>query len=175
MVDIGQVLKLLESIDDERYVVVYRDYDTFRKVYSQHAKRQMENNEVVILLPYYETTDRVRSALDRAGVDVNSQESSGYLVIMDSYSAYVGFQQDSELFFSRLVSHAIVSRKSGICIIADMGAFFLIDKVAEISAGRIKVKGFCTYHQRDFEKLSEDQRKAIFGGGYKPLFVQQTS
>lgn len=56
-----------------------------------------------------------------------------------------------------------------------MGAFFLIDNVAEISAGRIKVKGFCTYHQRDFEKLSEDQREAIFGGGYKPLFVQQTS
>jgi hypothetical protein len=175
MEDIEAVLRLLESIDDEYYVVDYRDYDSFRKVYTQHAKRQMEKNEVVVLLPYYETTDRVRSVLDRAGVDVRAQESSGYLVIMDSYSAYLGFQQDSELFLSRLVSHAAVSRKSGICIITDMGAFFLIDRLVEIAAGRIDVRGFCTYHQRDFEKLSEGQREAIFGRGYRALFLQQTS
>jgi hypothetical protein len=174
-VDIKEVLKLLGSIEDERYVVVYRDHDSFRKIYSQHAKSRIENNEVVILLPYYETTDRARAALSQAGVDVKAQEGGGFLVIMDSYAAYLGFQQDSELFFRRLMSHAIVSGKSGICIIADMGAFFLIDRVAEIAAGRIKVRGFCAYHQRDFEKLSEGQRKAIFGRGYRALVVQQTS
>jgi hypothetical protein len=56
-----------------------------------------------------------------------------------------------------------------------MGAFFLIDRVVEIASGRIKVRGFCTHHQRDFEKLSEGQRKALFGKGYRALFVQQTS
>lgn len=65
-----------------------------------------------------------------------------------------------------------MSKKSGICIIADMGAFFLIDRVAEVAAGRVKVRGFCTYHRRDFEKLSEGQRRAIFGQGYKALVVQ---
>lgn len=175
MVSINGILKLLESIENERYVVVYRDHECFRKIYSQHAKKQMENNEVVILLPYYETAERVRVTLNRAGIDVRAQEGSGFLVIMDSYAAYVGFQQDNELFFSRLVSHAIVSGKTGICIIADTGPFFLIDRMAEIASGRIKVRGFCTYHQRDFEKMSEGQRKAIFGRGYKALFVQQTS
>ena len=29
---------------------------SFRRMYSQYAKRRLENNEVVILLPYYETT-----------------------------------------------------------------------------------------------------------------------
>jgi hypothetical protein len=135
----------------------------------------MENNEVVIFLPYYETPDRVRTMLGQAGVDVRALESGGNLVIMDSYAAYVGFQQDSKLFFSRLVSHAALSRKSGICMIADTGAFFLIDSVAEIATGRIKVKGFCTYYQKDFEKLSKDQREALFGAGYRALFLQQTS
>jgi hypothetical protein len=73
------------------------------------------------------------------------------------------------------VSNAILSGKSGICIMADMGAFFFIDRMAEMAAGRLKVRGFCTYHKRDFEKLSEGQRKAIFGKGYKALIVQQTS
>jgi hypothetical protein len=170
-----QVLKLLESIGDERYVVVYHDYESFRKIYSQHAKQRIENNEVVILLPYYETTDRARAELARAGVDVKTLAGSGFLVIMDSYASFLGFQPDNELFFSRLVSHAAVARKSGICIIADMRAFFLIDRVAALASGRMKVRGFCTYHQRDFEKMPEDQRKAIFGKGCRALVVQQTS
>jgi len=175
MATVKEILKTLESIDREHYVVVYPDYDVFRKVYSQHAKKQIENNEMVIMLPYYETTDRTRAALGQAGIDVRMQEGSGFLVVMDSYAAFLGFKQDNELFFSRLVSHAIVSKKSGICIIADMGAFFLIDKVAEIAAGRVKARGFCTYHRRDFENLSEGQRKAIFGQDYRALIVQQTS
>jgi hypothetical protein len=130
---------------------------------------------VVILRPYYETTDRARAVLNQAGVNVMELEARGHLVITDSYAAYLGFQQDSELFFSRLVSHAVVSRKGGICIIADMGAFFLIDRVAATASGRIKVRGFCTYHQKDFEKLSDGQKRAIFGKGYKELVVQQTS
>jgi hypothetical protein len=56
-----------------------------------------------------------------------------------------------------------------------MGAFFLTDRVAELASGRMKVRGFCTYHQREFEKLSEGQRKAIFGKNYRAVFVQQTS
>lgn len=175
MATVKEILKMLESIDGERYVVVYPDYDVFRRVYSQHAKKQIENNEMVIMLPYYETMDRTRAALSQAGIDVRAQEGSGFLVIMDSYAAFLGFKQDNELFFSRLVSHAIVSKKSGVCIIADMGAFFLIEKVAEIAAGRVKVRGFCAYHWRDFEKLSETQRDAVFGQGYQVLVVQQTS
>jgi hypothetical protein len=172
---VKEILELLESIDDERYVVVYGDHGSFREVYTQHAKRQIEKNEVVILLPYYETAERARAALRRAGVDVKEQEGMGSLIIMDSYATFLGFRQDSELFFSRLVSHATVSKKAGICIIADMGAFFLIDRTAEIAAGRIRVRGFCAYHRRDFDKLSEGQRKAIFGRSYRALFVQQAS
>jgi hypothetical protein len=175
LASVREILKLLGSIEDERYVLVYSDYDTLGEIYSRHAKAQIRNKEVVILLPYYQTTERVRAALRKAGIDVKKQESSGFLVIMDSYAAFLGFRQDNELFFSKLVSNAILSGKSGICIMADMGAFFFIDRMADMAAGRLKVRGFCTYHKQDFEKLSEGQRKAIFGKGYKALIVQQTS
>ncbi|AFU58855.1 hypothetical protein Ngar_c19230 [Candidatus Nitrososphaera gargensis Ga9.2] len=87
----------------------------------------------------------------------------------------MAFGRTASYFFSRLLSHAVVSKKSGICIIADMGAFFLINRVTEMGLGRrMKVKGFCTYHQRDFDMLSECQKTTIFGEGYKvPLVVVQ--
>jgi hypothetical protein len=46
---------------------------------------------------------------------------------------------------------------------------------AEIASRLLKVSGYCTCHQMELEKLSEGQWKAIFGQGYKVLFVQQTS
>jgi hypothetical protein len=38
----------MDSIADEHYVVDYRDMVSFRRMYSQYAKRRLENNEVVI-------------------------------------------------------------------------------------------------------------------------------
>jgi hypothetical protein len=93
MRSIDKVLKLLESIDGERYVVVYCDYVSFRKIYSRHAKKRIENNEMMIILSYYETTDRVRATLNQAGVNVKKQEGGGFLVIMDSYAALIGFHR----------------------------------------------------------------------------------
>ena len=46
----------MDSIADEHYVADYPDMFSFRRMYSQYAKRRLDNNEVVILLPYYETT-----------------------------------------------------------------------------------------------------------------------
>jgi hypothetical protein len=179
---IAEILRMLDSIDAERYVVVYPDLVAFRKIYSHFATKRIENNEVVVILPYYETIDRVRLVLEQSRIDVRTQETRGYLALMDSYAAYLGFQQDSALLFNRLVSHALVSKKSRISIMADMGAFFLIDQVAEIArrsqpsaAGGMKVTGFCTYHKKDFEKLSDGQKRAIFGSGHEVLMVQQAS
>jgi hypothetical protein len=179
---IAEILRMLDSIGSQRYVVVYQDLGTFRKIYSHFAKKKIESNEVVVLLPYYETIDRVKLVLEQSSINVRTQESRGYLAIMDSYATYLGFQQDSALLFSRLVSHALVSKKSGISIMADMGAFFLIDQVAEIArrnqpsaASSMKVTGFCTYHKKDFEKLSDGQKRAIFGSGHEVLMVQQAS
>lgn len=178
---IAEILRMLDSIDGERYVVVYNDLGAFRKIYSHFTKKRIESNEVVVLLPYYETIDRVRLILDQSRIDVRRQETHGNVAIVDSYATYLGFQQDSMLLFNRLVTHALVSKKSGISIMADMGAFFLIDQIAEIarrnqpSEGSMKVTGFCTCHKRDFEKLSDGQKRAIFSSGHEVLMVQQAS
>ena len=121
--------------------------------------------------------------MSQHGVDARLHEVRGELLVMDSYRTYMGFQQDSDLLFGRLVSHAITSRKGGIAIMADMGAYYLIDRIADLARNtatttgqsRLKVGGFCSYHKKDYDKLSDSQRKAIFGNGYRALVVQQTS
>ena len=85
-----------------------------------------ENNELVLLLPYYETTDTVRCHLrenEYACIDVRKYEKEGSLVIIDSVRAY--FCSTSIMtFVERLVKHAEKLGKDGVTGIADMGAFF---------------------------------------------------
>ena len=46
------------------YLVVYPDMNTLRRIYSYYTKMQLEdNNEIVLIVPYYETTGMVRSVL----------------------------------------------------------------------------------------------------------------
>jgi hypothetical protein len=83
--------------------MVYPDLMTLRGVYSHYTKMQLEhNNEIVLILPYYETTNMVRLTLSGettysengnnsfgySGMDVNKYEKEGSLIIMDSLKGY---------------------------------------------------------------------------------------
>jgi hypothetical protein len=64
----GQVSKALDSLRKSppgtHCLVVYPDLMTLRGIYSHYTKTQLEDsNQMVLILPYYETTDMVRLAL----------------------------------------------------------------------------------------------------------------
>ena len=85
-----------------------------------YAKLQLEeNNELVLLLPYYETTDTVRRYLrenEHACIDVRKYEKEGLLVIIDSVRAY--FRSTSIMtFVERLVKHAEKLGKDGVTLL----------------------------------------------------------
>jgi hypothetical protein len=64
-----------------------------------------------------------------------------------------------------------------------MGAFVLIDSIAEIAkhnqsssaTNGMKVKESCIYHKIDFEKLSDGQKGTILRCGHEVLMIQQAS
>ena len=70
------------------------------------------------------------------------RESQGFLLLlllllpllMDSYKMmYLHAQYENELLFNRLIANAAVfSGKSGMAIMADMGVFCLIDRIAQL-------------------------------------------
>ncbi|HYZ95019.1 MAG TPA: hypothetical protein VE524_00215 [Nitrososphaeraceae archaeon] len=112
------ILDQLNQIESgAHYIFIYNDLITFRQIYSYYAKILLEeNNELVLLLPYYETTDSVRRHLrenEHACIDVRKYEKEGSLVIIDSIRAY--FRSTSIMtFVERLVKHAEKLGKDGV-------------------------------------------------------------
>ena len=186
----NDVLKQLRQAEfGAHYIIVYHDMITLRQIYSGYIKAQLEdNNEIVLILPYYETTGMVRSILsgenNNSGsiIDVGKYEKEGSLVIIDSVKAYFGSDIDLMSFVEKLAKEAQSSGKNGISVIADLASFYFhngIDKLIDYEMSlptkyddQMKLKGFCLYHQEDFDKrLSKEQKQKLLEHHGKHLIV----
>jgi hypothetical protein len=171
------------------YLVIYPDMITLRRFYSYYAKMQLDNNEIVLILPYYETTEMVRNVLSGddknnqgSTIDVRTYEKEGLLVIIDSVKAY--FRSDTDLmsFIGSLSKQAQNSGKSGVSVIADLASFYFhngIDKLIEYEMSlpikydnNMKLKGYCLYHQEDFDRrLTKQQKQKLLEHHGKNLMI----
>ena len=100
------------------YIIVYRDLLSLRKIYSQHTQRQIEEkNEIVLILPHYETPDMVRYVLSRmAKIDVRKYEKQVSLLNIDSARAYFGSSIDIVSFVKSIVNYADQIGKNGVTV-----------------------------------------------------------
>jgi hypothetical protein len=188
----NDVLKQLRQAEFRaHYIIVYHDMMTLRQIYSSYIKAQLEdNNEIVLILPYYETTEVVRRILSGENnngiggsiIDVRKYEKEGSLVIIDSVKAYFGSDTDLMSFVEKLAKEAQSSGKNGISVIADLASFYFhngIDKLIDYEMSlptkyddQMKLKGFCFYHQEDFDKrLSKEQKQKLLEHHGKHLIV----
>ena len=80
------------------YIIIYPDLIRLRKLYSMYIHKQIEvNNEMILINPFYETTDSVRQVLSQyntPGLDVSKYEKEKSLMIIDSLAEYFGPQED---------------------------------------------------------------------------------
>jgi hypothetical protein len=154
------------------YIIIYPDLPALRKIYSQYIKRQIEEkNEIVLILPHYETTDTVRFVLSKlAGIDAEKLERDDLLLIIDSSRAYFGASIDIISFVDCLIDYAAQASRAGVSVLADMGSFFYYDKLDYLLEHEtslptrfdMKAKGFCLYNKRDFDwRLSLKQKKEL--------------
>jgi predicted secreted protein len=103
------------------YMIIYPDLATLRDLYSNYIGKQIEdNNEIVLINPFYETTDSVRQVL--SGINVSKYEKEKSLIIMDSLEEYFGQQKDM-LFKKSLVNYVKQIGKKGLSILGDVGAY----------------------------------------------------
>ena len=146
----------LESLNNSprgtHCLVVYSDLITLRTLYTHYTKIQLEKNEIVLILPYYETTDMVRlflSGIDvygdnnnnnpfgYSGIEVGKYEKEGSLMIMDSLKAYFPSEEQGSFnnkntqlglnlisFIDILLKHAKRRRKDGVTVLSDLGSFY---------------------------------------------------
>ena len=187
----NDILKQLRQAEyGAHYIIVYSDMMTLRQIYTGYIKTQLEyNNELVLILPYYETTETVRSVLSENHIsnggniiDVRKYEKEGSLIIIDSAEAY--FTSDNNLmsFVEKLAKQAQTSGRNGISVIADLASFYYfnrIDKLIEYEMSlptkyddKMKLKGFCFYHKEDFDRrLSKEEKQKLVEHHDKALRV----
>jgi hypothetical protein len=152
---IGSINYVIDQISQSEVgshnLLIHPDIEVFIDIYSGYVKRQLKDgNEIVLILPYYETADKVREVLtlsdsivdavtadrDRRGNDdntmnigINKYEKEGSLIIKDSVKAYFSDPHDDSNnttwnLIHELVKRAKNSAKSSVSIVADLGLFY---------------------------------------------------
>jgi hypothetical protein len=169
------------------YIIIYPELDTLREIYSNYIYKQLkENNLIVLINSFYETIDSVRQVLSQKygnGMDdISKHEQEKALIIADSLERYFGEENTDDYTFKiSLVDHAKKIGKNGLSILGDMGAFIHKSKDRELVdyelslptkyEDGIALKGFCLYHQKDFDRLSDEQKQKLVEHHSKALKI----
>jgi hypothetical protein len=146
--------EILRSLDrtqsGSHLIMVYPNLDVLREIYANYIIERLRNNEIVLMLPYYETVENVQSVLSKfrenktdGGVSIHTYVKDGALVLVDAYEAFFGRKQslddtssEGEIDLTQSRRDNIVSllriiqiqanklKKDGITILVDLGCFF---------------------------------------------------
>jgi hypothetical protein len=165
--------ELRRSEIGSHFLVEYPNLPTLREMYSLYTKSALyDGNEIVIILPFYETTDSVRRILseDSACIDVSKCEKEQALLVIDSLKGYFGSKDGLMPFVKQTVDYAKSSGRTSVTVIGDMGSFFFYGKKDaligwEMELARrfeIDLKGFCLYHMQDFKRLSKTDKQKLY-------------
>lgn len=183
----GNVFEISQQLDGidygEHVILIYPNLDSLREIYSQYCRNALENNELVLLLTYYETADRVRKTLKEIGIEVDRHEKEKNLMIIEDITKiYFGSGHDFLFFLDILNKQKEKWGKNGISVIADMGIFFHFQNDTSKDA-LIKfesslpvnfdsnLKRFCNYHRRDFDRLEEQEKQDLLEHHYREVKV----
>jgi hypothetical protein len=164
--------ELRESEIGSHFLIRYPDLPTLREMYSHYIKSAVpDDNEIVVILPFYETTDNVRRILseDSACIDVRKYEKEQRLLVMDSLRGYFGSAEGLMPFVKQTVEYAKNSGRDNVSVLGDMGSFFYYKKKDDLLGWEMELprkfdmnlKGLCLYHERDFARLSEAQKQKL--------------
>ena len=163
---------MLQSNYGEHDMIVYPHLNVLRDIYSRYCKSQLETGkENVIILPTYENISSVKCTLTDGGLDVSRFENDDSLVILDSIKGYFESNPDILTTIESLAKRVEREKGSGCSVISDMGSFSLLNKEKQLldyerslplRFSSMKCKGFCCYHQANFDRLSENQKQQLF-------------
>ncbi len=123
----------LRSIKNgEHNMIIYQNVKALKEVYScyaeMHLAREMED-EIMLIVTFYQNFNVVRSTLTEKGIDVTKHEGNGSLVIADSVQGYPGLlRQRSNKIGSHLQFEQAKKERMGfVCLLIWAPSFCLKD------------------------------------------------
>ena len=167
----SEIVEQLATITyGDHIVLIYPNQYSYREIYSSYCKTALENNEIVLLLTYYETIDGVRQTLKEIGIDTEKYEKErSLMIVQDITKTYFGSANDFLFFIKIFDKHQEKRGKNGISVFADMGVFFhhpqnnkknLVIEFERSLGSKFdtKLKRFCNYHKKDFDRFEEHEK-----------------
>jgi hypothetical protein len=159
----------------EHTLILYSDVPAFAKIYSSYCKNCLLNNgdENILILTYYETPNRVRENLDKAGIDARKYERDCQLIIMDGLKVYGNANKVAFSLFNRAMNFANMQNKKGLTGFGDLSTFFHYEHPhrALLAYERLNppifeetiagFKPFCALHVGNFALLNASQKDAL--------------
>lgn len=131
---------LVNAPPSSHNLIVYSDIRILRKIYPVYIKSLLENNEIVLILAYYDHPSNIRQILNGDNkndgkIDIERFVHDGSLFIVDSIMSYFGLDHKHEMnnggnghnllsLVTKLLNHGTKNNKNGITIFSDMGSFF---------------------------------------------------
>ncbi len=187
--NLDSILQMLCQAEyGEHNIVIYPDLDSFREIYTHVTEARIKNyNDLVMLLPHYETIKSVQQSLLELDVDIREPAIRTSLDIIDSQHAFFDPEQDFLGIVAAGVNSAKRNGKSGFIVIADMGSFFHRGSIEQMISHECKIIPpkrqqdsmqftlFCCYHIKDFQKLTKEQEQRMCENHYLRLFVREST
>jgi hypothetical protein len=135
---------LFNTLSGTHNLLVYSDIRVLRATYPDYIKSLLDDNEIVLVLTYYDYPTIFRQILESdskkngSHTDIERYLREGSLVIVDSLMTYFNPVQNNQTnnnvsktnFLSlirMLLNHGVKNNKKGITIFSDMGSFFHYD------------------------------------------------
>ena len=163
-------------------LLIYDDLKAFREIYSHYSRALLPENEIVTIGTQYETIDEVKNTLRLQGVDVDTYLNQGTLFIVDAQQGYQGVDSRGMIKLAMsLMSRVEKEGRRGFTGFADLGSFFSFEKIEELIQYELwlplkneedRMKVVCCYHLKNFEKLNETQKEALFDHHAKSILVE---
>lgn len=155
-------------------MLIYSNLTVLRLFYSNYIKKRLEeNNEVVQMLPFYETVQNVRDVLTRnlSSFDVNLLEMfEKSLIIIDSAKMFLNKKKFNESDLSEeMVTYSKILKKKGVSVLSDKSAFIFANQLNQVIEYELNIpdhfyinfRNICLYHQKDFAKFTDEQRQLL--------------
>ena len=184
----GNSLEIAETMTEKSLIesgshalLVYNDMEAFREIYTQYSRALLPQNEVVVIGTQYESINDVKNTLRLSGVDVERYLNEGTLFVLDAQHGYQDVDTSGTWKFAlSLLSRAKKEGRQGVTWFGDPGSFFSFEKIEELMQYELWnpqkyediMKSICSYHSKDFEKLTEAQKQTLLDHHFKSILVE---
>jgi hypothetical protein len=165
-------------------LILYSDLTTLEYLYLNYSKSSLESlNEIILLLPYYHSVADILDNLTNNSIDIDRYKKEGSIIVVESKKAYYSLTQEFVgimIMTKMLLQRADKLRKAGVTVVSDMGLFFDLNKIDDLtkyetevlsSICNMKVKVLCGYNKSDFELLIEHQRQHLLKAHNNKIIV----